>query len=361
MGKGNLILGTGRGKLGDAIFYRTGGEQRFRVRVKPMNPRSNAQLVQRVLVSTVVKGYSEIVSVSDHAFQNYEGKLKNHQRFMKLNIMNMRPVALSNVYSWSPIRWDRVKSGNWVKKDAPLPVVNPLIISEGDIEPIQFGFALNGSGTYVPYFGLTDTNGVSQMTYAQFANWLGVEAGDQITFVWQIAESRTSPKIVHTYISRIVLSDEDGNANVKMFANQTGSGVLPIADPNKENYGDLQIAPVEYDETQYLTILPNNDQSLRTRIAGFAVIVSRFRNEIWRRSTSQIEVAPLWANMDSMEDAVASFLRDQTSSQYLNQAQITEGEYSNVSLMNEENMIVDDNQENTPYEENSRKRGKKSE
>lgn len=341
MGKNNLLLGTARGKLGDVVFYRTGGEQRFRVRVRPTNPKTNAQLLQRIVVSTCVKSYAPVINICNHAFQNFEGKLKNQERYMKLNIMDFRPIALKNVISWSPVRWNTVNYGNWVKKDAVLPVVNPYIVSEGDITPVDYGFFLFNNNN-VPYLvgDIGDTN-FSNMSYRDFANFLGVNVGDQLTFIWQIAESKTSPNIAKTFVSRIILMPNSGNPDDKIFRYLSDKNSIVIEEPNKENYGNIVMNTVKQttdeDSPHYFAVKPNADPVDNNRIAAFAMIVSRFENNIWRRSSSRFEVVSEYANMAKMEDAVASFLRDQSSSLYLNQSQSEEEaklekeEYSSVA------------------------------
>lgn len=359
MGKNNLLLGTARGKLGDVVFYRTGGEQRFRVRVRPTNPKTNAQLLQRIVVSTCVKSYSSVMYVCNHAFQNFEGKLKNQERYMRLNIMDFRPVALKNVVSWSPIRWGSLNYGNWVKKDAVLPVVNPYIVSEGDLPTPVIGFQ-NAYNNYYPIFAreLEEQN-AADFTYREFADFLGVNVGDQLTFIWQIAESRTSPNIAKTFISRIVLMPGNGTPDDKIFKYLADRQTMVIQEPNKENYGSFIFNTIsvgeDEDKQRFLYILPNNDTTDKNRLASFAVIVSRFDNGMWRRSSSRFEVAENWANLAKMEDAVASFLRDQSSSLYLNQAQSEE----EASLQNEEYSSIAEEETQIQQEDTTRRKQKK--
>lgn len=48
-----MLLGLAKGKVGDLVFYRDGGEQRTRTRVVPKNPRTFAQQAQRVKIANV--------------------------------------------------------------------------------------------------------------------------------------------------------------------------------------------------------------------------------------------------------------------------------------------------------------------
>lgn len=309
MGKDNLILGTGRGKLGDIVFYRTGGEQRYRTRVRPTNPRTDAQLLQRCVVSTAVKYYSEIATIADHAFQNFDGALKNHQRFMRLNIKALRELALQNVYSWSPIRWRNQNYGNYVWKDSSAVAINPYIISEGDIiapaltrktianeaNGIQIGDAM--AGNFV------------DVTYQNLAQALGVYPGDQVTAVI----SHCVDGIVdRTWIGRIILVPSDGDSSAA-FVNSDNTAINM---PNKENYGDIQFKLAAVTNGYALTV---GVSGVKISECAVGVIISRREGERWKRSTSVLNIPTDQANDQSLQIAIDSYRMAQTSSLYLNQ------------------------------------------
>lgn len=325
MGKDNLIIGTARGKLGDIIFYRTGGEQRFRTRVRPTNPRTNAQLVQRCIVSTVVKAYSDFVTVCDHAFQDYTGKLKNHQRYMRLNIMAFRPVALSQVARWSPILWSyTARNYNWARKDDTNTYVNPYILSEGDLQGIAIAnFANKG----FPAIATKLSGSATTWTWADVANALGVNIGDQLTFITQWADNKTGA-VTRTEIARIVLMPSNGEVDEPMFAVGESESKFIITNPNKEDYGYLRFMQNETGDIAFM----QDATTTGDNVASSAVIVSRFENNIWKRSNSIMSVKTQFRNLSSLESAVASYLKSDTSSLYLNQA--TNGERQALEVRN---------------------------
>lgn len=325
MGKGNPMVGTARGKYGDMIFYRTGGEQRFRVRVKPMNPRTNAQLLQRVIMSTVSKAYTDLITVCDHAFQNFEGKMRNQQRFLKLNAKLMRGIALNNVTSWSPIRWTNTNYGNWLPKDSIQSVVNPLIISEGDIQPVAFNIIKSNGKNRVTVgnpFTTTNDGDYTKFTYSKMCEVFGCEPGDQVTFVWQICSITGYPIVRRTMISRVIMMPSNGNMDEAFFVNNDTEHTINM--PNKENYGNIYFRgtnPSGDDNTErHLMPFYMNDLETMDSIGAYGVIVSRFENNYWRRSNTQMVVTEELQNVMTMKNAVASFEKDTTSSLYLNQA-----------------------------------------
>lgn len=357
MGKNNLILGTARGKLGDVVFYRTDGEQRFRTRVRPTNPRTSAQLLQRCVVSTAVKYYASVITVCDHAFQNYVGKLKNHQRFMRLNIAELRKIALGQIYSFSPLRFNNIKIGNWAKKnDTEIPL-NAMIIAEGDLPSIQIGMynEIQGSVDTPAIYGTEIWNNASNLTYADFAENIGAQIGDQITFIIQTRKKGTG-YLDKTYISRIILMPKNGNPNeTKIFSGSATPGnKVGINSPNDENYGSILFTTVENSNSLYVTT--NDLEPTYDSFGAFGVIVSRYENGAWRRSNSTTVVAPDAQDLLTLEQAMTSYEKSDTSSLYLNQAQNKQKDNATMAL--EEAIRIEE--EIIEEEEKAKKNSKKA-
>lgn len=359
MGKNNLILGTARGKLGDVVFYRTGGEQRFRTRVRPTNPRTNAQLIQRCVVSTAVKFYSQVATICNHAFQNVEGSLKNHQRFMKLNIDMLRKLALTNIESLSPIKWTEDNTGNYTWKNSMEIAINPYIVSEGDLREIEYGFEESSTGSDIPLVG-TPVNSETQFklfeaTYQQIADLLGVQAGDQITMIALIGDL-DSGYIKRAEFGRIIMMPSTGNMSDKFY----GQSTQELTNPNKENYGTVSLATytTKGENMQGFVIASNSRTFVMADVVGYAVIVSRFENDRWRRSNARISVRPGIKDLQTLKSAVASYMKSDESSLYLNQAtteQQTASQRESISI------IEDDYKEIKVQTEKTKKNNKDAE
>lgn len=320
MGKDNLIIGTARGKLGDVVFYRTGGEQRFRTRVRPNNPRTNAQLIQRIVVSTAVKGYSIFSALCDHSFQNYIGKLKNHQRFMRLNIKWMREMALSQIKSWDPISFSNTSLGNWSGKDGTDVMLNSYIISEGDLTNVPVSFAENSlaNNNKLPYFMGYAGRSLDFLTYRNLCELYNLPYGAQLTFVW-VVDDDSNGIISRIYYSRVILMPASGNMDAKFF-NSQGEGFLTINDPNPENYGQVLMSGLK-DDIDKAVFMPMKDGQDLESIKGAAIISSAYQNEQWRRSNTRITLVN--GNGSVMYDlryAMNTYRWAQTSSLYLNQS-----------------------------------------
>src|SRR5574344_1040605 len=91
MSKGNLFMGNASGKLADVVLYRNAGAQVARLRVrKPRNPRTENQLIQRVIQSTASKAYSVLQAICNHAFEGKSSRTENQSEFMRLNVARDR-------------------------------------------------------------------------------------------------------------------------------------------------------------------------------------------------------------------------------------------------------------------------------
>lgn len=176
MGKDNLFLGFGRGKLGDSVFYRTDGEQRWRARNRsPKNPRSNKQLVQRAIMATTMAVYSAGKAIFDHSFQGYSVGSMNQRRFMKLNA-NMLRSAVAAEFGVA------AAEESLAKVTAPgiqTPIPNQWIISEGSLSQNLFVKVDDPSYHAWSLPAFTANEKVNE-----YAARVGLVAGDIYTFVF---------------------------------------------------------------------------------------------------------------------------------------------------------------------------------
>lgn len=139
MGKGNLIQGMGRGKLGDTVFYRMNGQQMFRIRNRrPSNPRTNAQLYQRAIIATIMKLYSAGKEIFDHSFQGYKVGEENMRRFLSVNSTILREQIANDVNENKQLsqQLGRVVPA---KVETIVPNIG-TIVSEGNYDQTLFTF-----------------------------------------------------------------------------------------------------------------------------------------------------------------------------------------------------------------------------
>lgn len=94
MAKGNLFLGFARGKVGDIVLKRVNGQQLTAPRVrKPANPRTQKQLFQRAIFSSVAAAYKMGHSIFDHSFEGCAVGAASQSRFMRVNMQRLRALV----------------------------------------------------------------------------------------------------------------------------------------------------------------------------------------------------------------------------------------------------------------------------
>lgn len=148
MGKGNLLQGMGRGKLGDTVFYRQNGSQMFRVRNRIVkNPKSTGQQIQRSLMATVTKAYSQLQVVCNHSFENVTYGAASQSYFVKKNLELLRKAAIS--YTKNNLSGIGVYNMPYIVAPGSVATVCPnrLLISEGSLQQDLFRITEGSVGT----------------------------------------------------------------------------------------------------------------------------------------------------------------------------------------------------------------------
>lgn len=238
MAKGNLFLGTAARSVGDVVMYRREGSQVSRVRVRKVaNPRTDAQSLQRAAFSPVAKFFSPLAVVLERAFEGVS-KSRSYSEFLKVNIKNARDNG-----------WLLPKGTGFF----PLPYQ----LTKGTLPQLVYSVATGLIWKVPGYAG--ETQLTDEFDSALITN--GYQNGDVITLIY-ITGGIDEGFVPHT--AQHVINDENDARLSDMF----GKGV------QVDN------------ESGAVSILPLNGQTI---VAG-AIIVARFENDKWRRSTQKLDV-----------------------------------------------------------------------
>ena len=168
MAKGNILLGMGRGKLGDIVLTRIDGQQIARPRNRqPKNPRTNKQLYQRAVMATVMQAYSAGIKIFDHSFEGKSVGAANQRYFMKLNAKKLRAQIANDIDGDVAVE---SQIGRVVAPGVSSPVPACLQVSEGSLIDTFFG------GSDIPAT-------LDEETVAQYCTRIGLVANDLFTFV----------------------------------------------------------------------------------------------------------------------------------------------------------------------------------
>lgn len=333
MSKGNLFLGFARGKLGDVVFSRQGGQQVARARNRsPKNPQTIQQLLQRVVLKTVGNAYSSLRPVADHSFQGFEGNARNQQRFLSVNIQMLRQRLAELISSNDPDLILSSTEANFAGKASRGVEINDYIISEGSLPSVPWVWYRSISLPQISFPGVVPSGFNPTASYAAFAAALGLRIGDQLTFVWAAHDNVSSePRGVFTLIdfARIILEPATGDpATTPMF--EVSQDVLTLRSPNSRNRGEVRFRAVNSEGGGFVglaplppapMVLPGED-GVYSAVA-FGLITSRNVDGVWARSSEMLRVENIFDNdyaFDLLPDAILSYLTVSNSSKYLNQA-----------------------------------------
>lgn len=179
MASGNLLLGTARKKLGDVVFYRTGGQQRSRVRVIPKNPRTAKQAVQRMILATASKMAAAYEPIVNHSFEGVDVGSASVNEFRRYAMHMLRNVAA--VYFDSTA--EDTAGADFAIKGAPVVgILEGLQISRGRLPMNAYSVSSNAV-TIQLSSALAAGNITTQEQYVAELAKFGIEPGNQLTFV----------------------------------------------------------------------------------------------------------------------------------------------------------------------------------
>lgn len=308
-----MLLGHARGKVGDLVFSRVNGQQVTRARAAVVkNPQTEAQMIQRILLNTVIQAYSRMSEICDHSFEGVPTGQQSMSVFMKRNLaylrqyvsdcVNISGYTFDDIYAFAPIGSNEF-------------TMNPFIIASGSLPSITIAdiSALNGAKVAVVAAGDT-------LTYEDVITSLGLQRGDQLTFISQ--EAWTDRRAAFNF-ARVILDPRDANGEMLPLSTAFLNGTA-INMPNPRNEG----AEINYSYAGgYLTFNRSDNAQF-----GAAVIVSRQKSDgSWLRSNTTITLVDgvnLLINGRSLQECLDLFEAgsiDVANPLYLNNARRVTG------------------------------------
>lgn len=332
MSKGNLFLGFGRGSVGDVVFSRQNGEQVARARNRaPRNPKTVPQLFQRVLIKTTAQAYSFFQDICNHAFQGYAEGTASQSRFMKANLALLRQRFALEIAAGD---WEEIADSgetNFAARNSVGCEFNSYIISEGTLPTLNVQFNNESAVGFLFWNQRSVGSWSSQPTYQNVVDFLGLQRGDQLTFLFASMDDTKDTGTFNGFdYARVILEPDSGDMSAP-FTNETGA----VLNPNPSNRGDVRlrtIRPGTPPEPQLVAqpVGMDLDPAKARSVAACAVIVSRLVGGVWSRSSQSLVLRPNVTTIDGslsadhavdfMGDAIVSYMADESSALYLNQA-----------------------------------------
>lgn len=167
MSKSNMLLGLAKGKVGDLVFYRDGGEQRTRTRVIPKNPRTPAQMMQRVKIANVSALYRAQSAVLKSTFTNRPSNQSSYNAFASSALADA-PYLTKTQASFNSI------------------IPQPCLLAKGSLQALPFGWFTNdedGDAYGLPITSSTALTTVGAVSEDLLNTYPNLMEGDKIVFV----------------------------------------------------------------------------------------------------------------------------------------------------------------------------------
>lgn len=255
MAQSKGFFGIRSGSTKNFTFSEMNGKQITKERVyRVKNPRTMAQMRQRMLMATIGAAYSYLKVIADHSF---EGKTVGQQcmaEFMRLNLNKFRAAAKND-------------KGSYAFNAYQDKLINPMryTLSKGSLP--EMPFVINSQNQIELSFNAGDIKTAQDVYDA-----MGIQVGDLITFVWVVGSSSLTKNIFNFTPSRLNI--------VRLYANKTGVIAAPHdAFTFDANHSDLDINVNKSTDVLKLT---------STEVNIGTVILSRQAGGTWLRSNSSM-------------------------------------------------------------------------
>jgi hypothetical protein len=268
--KTGFWLRNGKGKLAGATVYQQNGETVMREVVSPTNPKTEKQIIQRIIMHTVMQAYSKMKEICDHSFEGLKRGQDTMSYFMSQNVgfcrekvssMQSQGIAFINMYNFVPLRLKGFTPNQYQVSMGSLPRIDCNLRDDDESK----GFVPN----------------IKTNTYQAVINAYGLQRGDQLTFLMIDANNAAQFGQCNFHFARVILdpTNEDySQASLDTpFLDQNGK----INKPSVRNEGSFSYA---IDATKGLSFTYNGSLTC----VACAVIVSRKMNDKWLRSTAYL-------------------------------------------------------------------------
>lgn len=252
MAKSKGFFGLRKGSTKSLTYSVLDGMQITKDRVYDVkNPRTESQMRQRMLMTTVGAAYKMLKSIADHSFEGYSSGMQCMRQFNSRNLNRFKQAAAAK----GSVAFNEYKDGD----------INPLpfILASGSLPGFTFKFDAESNLEIVGEKENADF-ATAEGIYAA----LGVQRNDLITFCTVIGEGG-STNGVYTYKA------ERFNI-VRLYCDKSGAVTKPA---------DAFTISTNNDQASIAMSTAANAITIKTGAADFgAVIQSRKNDSGWLRS-----------------------------------------------------------------------------
>lgn len=281
MAKTGFWLNGAKGKVAGTTIYQSNGETVMRVINRSVkNPRTTAQLIQRIITKTVAKQYSAMKAICDHSFEGVTAGANTMAKFRSVNNTLLRERIAAAQQIGDP--FDDIFNFIPLKTNKFIPA--RVQLSEGSLPSVS-------------NVGVSDTAEASLClvnTYQGVIDYLGLERGDQLTFI--------TVELIHgNYqfnFARVILDPREADGTAAPLSTAFIGENNNIVKPSFRNEGSF--AHIEFATGNIVSYYIKSETVVAT-----AIIVSRKVNNEWLRSKAVLEVGNLTEDDNiSLQDAL---------------------------------------------------------
>lgn len=191
MAQSKSFFGLRKGSTKSLTFSVLNGKQVTKDRVVGgKNPRSQAQMIQRMCMATASAGYAAMKQIVDHSFEGYAYGADNMSRFISLNTKAIKADynGEQNAFGYNPYGDRQLRQGAYImSQGSASPIANNIL-------ELTRGGAAASIKVHLPELG----EGGIQSANAIMEHF-GVNVGDMATFV-AIAAKNASPENVFIFV-----------------------------------------------------------------------------------------------------------------------------------------------------------------
>lgn len=258
MAKSKGFFGLRKGSTKSLTFSVLDGKQITKDRVYDVkNPRTEAQMRQRMLMTTVGAAYKTLKSIADHSFEGYSSGMQCMRQFNSRNLNRFKKAAAAK----GSVAFNEYKDGD----------INPLpfILASGSLPGFDFKFDASSNLEIKGEKDAADF-ATAEGIYAA----LGVQRNDLITFCTVIGEGSVSNGVYTYKAERFDV--------VRLYCDKSGSVAKPADAFTISTNNDLAAVTMS---------TSGNAITIKSNEADFgAVIQSRKNDSGWLRSSAVMVV-----------------------------------------------------------------------
>ena len=247
MAKSKSFFGLRRGSTKTLTFQVNNGKQITKDRVYEVkNPRTQAQMVQRMVMATASAAYAQMKQIVDHSFEGITYGQMNMSEFIRVNAKAIRESAedpANAVFAFNPYRDRNLYGGQFIMSSgsaSAIPTVMARCFADTDDKTdVSFGSATAPTG---------------DLTADALYGYLGISVGDMCTicliakddtdatgiFAFVRLKAKASGAVALTTSNYTTYFDVESNLPLTVTAIGDGTVDVRLDTPGTIDGGDLE-------------------------------------------------------------------------------------------------------------------------